>query len=184
MAAGFRSQAKAFRAATQKGGKVKSMPTTLGGKLVSPLQGIAILVPPLTYLVAIPLNGGIQPVFIARWSLPDFGFGTDTVGLVRLAACLGLTGLCKMYTGAIRSLDQSFRSIGVRERPKLASSGPYGIVRHPLASIALMQELVFAVISRNSIPVYAFGICDIALVVKTPIEEELADRVRSHEYLE
>ena len=65
----YRTREK-LKVANEQGGPIKSTPTSLVGKLVTPVHAAAMFLPPLAYLIAVPLNGGVQPSFISRFSLP------------------------------------------------------------------------------------------------------------------
>ncbi|EJC99316.1 uncharacterized protein FOMMEDRAFT_142877 [Fomitiporia mediterranea MF3/22] len=163
--------------AEEKGGRIKSMPTSLVGKLVTPVHAAAIILPAVTYLVAVPLNGCVQPQFITRFALPNFGLSQDVVNLLRIASCVGLIGTWQLFTHCVGLLKNSgtYHSVGVREKPKLISSGPFAVVRHPLYSCALLQELILAGMTWNYIPLYAFSVCALAFAAKAPIEESLME---------
>ncbi|KAG1772324.1 hypothetical protein EDD22DRAFT_947448 [Suillus occidentalis] len=73
-------------------------------------------------------------------------------------------------------LGTQWHPIGVhtrREKPKLVQTGPYAVVRHPLYTCVLIQELLFALVSWSYAPLVALSITASAFVVKMPIEEDL-----------
>jgi len=65
--------------------------------------------------------------------------------------------------------------IGVRERPKIVSSGPYHYVRHPLYSCVLGLELSLSLMCFSYIPLYAFATSVVALALKIPVEEKIIE---------
>ncbi|EJC98041.1 uncharacterized protein FOMMEDRAFT_143515 [Fomitiporia mediterranea MF3/22] len=176
-AAAFHVGRNSMKVAAEKGGQIKSMPTSLVGKIVSPIHAAGMMLPVITYLVAVPLNGCAQPGFISRFALPNFRLSEDVVNLLRVASTVGLIGTWKLLMQTVSLLGKSgtFHHIGVRERPKLVTSGPFAVVRHPLYTCALLQNLVLAGLIWNYIPLYALAICGVAFAVKVPIEENLME---------
>ncbi|KAL5524576.1 hypothetical protein ACEPAF_9716 [Sanghuangporus sanghuang] len=177
---------KTMKDAAEKGGPVKSLPTTRIGKLITPIHAAAIFIPPVTYLIAVPLNGGVQPGFISRFALPKFHLNDTAINVLRVVGVVGLAVGWKLLTSARDALGQSFHFIGVREKPKIVSTGPYAVVRHPLYSSALAQQLAFSVMFWNYIPLASFAVIAAAFVVKIPIEESLieTDPAVGPEYVE
>ena len=104
---------EAFKNAEEKGGPLKTTPTTLVGKLITPFHGSVVMLPTLAYIIVVPLNMGVQPSFMKYWSLPSFEMEKSTVLLWRLAACLGLVGTWGAYSWWLNSIGQSYHGIGV-----------------------------------------------------------------------
>ena len=148
---------KGLKEADEKGGPIKSMPTTLIGKLVTPIHAAAIVIPAVAYLTIVPLSGGLQPEIISRFSLPKFDLGETAINVLRLVGCAGLAATYKLFSASRSVLGQSFHHIGVsphrsfhyslvtlsirslkqvREKPKIVSTGPYAVIRHPLYTYA------------------------------------------------
>ncbi|KAL5520059.1 hypothetical protein ACEPAG_1719 [Sanghuangporus baumii] len=177
---------KAMEAAAEKGGPVKSLPTTRIGKLITPIHAAAIIIPPVTYLIAVPLNGGVQPGFISRFALPKLHLNDNTINVLRVAGVAGSIVGWKLIGSFLDTLGQSFHFIGVREKPKIVSTGPYAVVRHPMYSGALAQLLALSVMFWNYIPLVSFAVTAAAFAVKIPIEENLieTDPVVGPEYVE
>ncbi|EJC98042.1 uncharacterized protein FOMMEDRAFT_24068 [Fomitiporia mediterranea MF3/22] len=176
-AAAFYVGRNSMKVAEEKGGQIKSMPKTFLGKLVTSIHAIGMMLPVVTYLIAVPLNGCAQPDFISRFALPNFGLGQDSVYLLRIASAVGLIGTWKLFRQCVDLLGNSgtYHQIGVRERPKLITSGPFAVVRHPLYTCALLQNLILTGMTWNYIPLYALAIITIAFAIKAPIEESLME---------
>ncbi|EJC98043.1 uncharacterized protein FOMMEDRAFT_129995 [Fomitiporia mediterranea MF3/22] len=171
----IRNARKMWAIANANGGPLKSDATTLVGKLLTPLHGSAFFLPVLTYLIAIPLNKGVQPEFITHWALPDFGLQKETINLIRMSACASLAISYKAVTKSISLLRHSFHGIGVREKSRIVSTGLFSVVRHPAYATALLGEFGVVVMFWNYAPLLSFAICAVVFVMKIPIEEELLE---------
>ena len=117
--------AECFRSAAEKGGGIKPKPTPLLAKLVLPVPALMILPTVLTYLISVPLNGEVRPTFVKRWTLPDFGLSAESINMLKMAGCLSLVGTWNFFTYSMDLLQ-------VREKPKLVSTGPYGIYAYAI----------------------------------------------------
>ena len=104
---------KGLKEADEKGGPIKSMPTTLIGKLVTPIHAAAIVIPAVAYLTIVPLSGGVQPEIISHFSLPKFDLGETAINVLRLVGCAGLAATYKLFSASRSVLGQSFHHIGV-----------------------------------------------------------------------
>ncbi|KAG8757753.1 hypothetical protein FRC12_010173 [Ceratobasidium sp. 428] len=75
---------------------------------------------------------------------------------------------------ALKHLGSQWNYMGVRERPKLIKTGPYGIVRHPMYSYAMALEVCFAGMFWNWIPLVVLGGAMVpAFALKIPMEEKV-----------
>src|SRR5882762_565198 len=54
-------------------GPVVRSPTSLTGRIITPIHGASTVVPTLVYFVSVIANGLVQPGWIQRWRLPDIG---------------------------------------------------------------------------------------------------------------
>ncbi|KDQ62294.1 hypothetical protein JAAARDRAFT_54268 [Jaapia argillacea MUCL 33604] len=157
--------------AKAEAGEIKSMPRSPWGVRATYLHAIAAFVPTLVYTGAVALNGFAQPTW-----MEDFGFSQsisvgEKAGL-RTIACIANLGLWKLWDGVYKHIGTQLAPIGVREKPRLVKTGPYGYVRHPIYSLVLVQELLFSVMFWSWIPLAACGVIAIAFAVKIPIEEQ------------
>lgn len=109
----FFGNRKGLKEAREKGGSIKTMPTTRIGKLVTPIHAAAMIIPPVAYLIIIPFNGGVQPGFISRFGLPKFGLGDTAINVLRVVGCAGLVLAGKILTASRSALGQSFHFVGV-----------------------------------------------------------------------
>jgi hypothetical protein len=109
---------KSLASATAKGGEIKRMPTSLLGKIVTPIHGAAILLSPALYLGSLPFYGFRQPEWFERTALPDswlaeLGLGETGKAVVKLVS-MGVTiWLSKIAQKTIEQLDKQFHFIGV-----------------------------------------------------------------------
>ncbi|KAF8442108.1 hypothetical protein L210DRAFT_3535795 [Boletus edulis BED1] len=141
-----------------RGGRIRpeSIPSTFLGRIITPIQDIAIFIPPLVYVGALTLNRFQQPEWIAR-----FAFSTEMID----------------------STQKNALSVR-REKSRVVKTGPYTWVRHPIYSSVLLQEALWCIMFWSYIPLVALGITAAALAIKMPIEESLiqTDDVVGDEY--
>ena len=103
-----------MKLANEKGGEIKRWPTSIIGKLVTPVHGIATIAAPAIYLVTMPFTGFKQPEFFENTALPDFAeLGEVGKVVVRFAAGVAMACLFRIGTKAIDHLDKQFHYIGV-----------------------------------------------------------------------
>ncbi|KAG0704282.1 hypothetical protein DFH29DRAFT_1078445 [Suillus ampliporus] len=159
--------------AKAEAGPIRTMPTSIIGKVVSPIQGLASFVLPLTYMLCIIFNLFTQPAWMQRMSLPRNYFRYETEIVLRVAACASTFVLLKFVGLAFTHLGNQWHVIGRREKPKVVQTGPYAVVRHPLYAIVLIQQVLFAVMFWSYVPLVGLGITAGAFVFKMPIEEDL-----------
>ena len=141
----------AVKRAETEGGSVVKLPTSVAGRIVTPIHAAAAAVPALVYLGSVVINGLEQPDWMQRWRLPYIGIGEEA--WLRTAACAASLGLSAATGATINYLGKQWHYIGVsiyseliirpnldtlhicpqlREKPSIVSTGPYGIVRHPI----------------------------------------------------
>jgi len=178
----FTALASIFKEGSARGnreaGPVKTMPKSRVAALSLPVHALGYFLPPIVYVGtvfvrAIMRRGSGQPAWMRAWSLP--AVGPEDRAVLRIASCalfLGITGL--MAWGG-RVLGAQWHAIGVRERPKLVSSGPYSVVRHPMYTLVLVEEVLLTVMTWNYVPLVALLVTASAFAVKMPFEEQLME---------
>ncbi|KAG1720344.1 hypothetical protein EDB19DRAFT_1918040 [Suillus lakei] len=165
-------------------GPIRSTPTSFIGKIVSPMHGPSIFIPPVTYIICVTFNRFAQPAWMQRMSLPDDYFQHETEVGLRIAA-YALTFVVLEFSGrTFKHLGNQRHAIGRRKKPKVVQTGPYAVVRHPLYMSALIQGVLFALMFWSYAPIVGLGITAGAFAVKMPIEEDLImnDPVMAGEY--
>ncbi|KAG6372205.1 hypothetical protein JVT61DRAFT_7998 [Boletus reticuloceps] len=155
-----------------RGGRIRpdSMPSTFLGRFITPIQDIAIFIPPLVYVGALTLNRFQQPEWMAR-----FAFSTEMIDATQrnalsVVACAASFALRSFLDSAFKHLGDQWHAIGRREKPRVVKTGPYAWVRHPVYSSVLLQEALWCIMFWSHIPLVALGITAAALAVKMPIE--------------
>ncbi|KAE9405858.1 hypothetical protein BT96DRAFT_915812 [Gymnopus androsaceus JB14] len=174
-----RNQRKWFSKSENEGGKITTGPTTLIGRLVTPIHVCAIMAVPVSYLAAVFLNQMEQPEWYAQTSLEnvlDMNVGIGPLAWIRTAAAVGTLGTIWCHGIVLRELGKQFHYIGVREKANVVSTGPYAVVRHPMYTTFLGQLALLSVAYWSWIPLVSLGICAGAFAYKMPIEEELIEQ--------
>ena len=110
----------AIQHANKDAGAVIRSPTSLIGRIVSPIHSAAITIPTVVYLGSVVVNGFVQPAWIQRWRLPEIGIGEEA--WVRTAACVVALGISRLTGATFNSLGKQFHYIGVS--PVYAKVGP------------------------------------------------------------
>lgn len=101
--------------AESKGGRVRpeSMPPTFLGRIIIPIHGLAILIPPLTYVGALVLNRFQPPEWLTK-----FAFSTEMIdpswrNTSRVVACLASFALRSLTNSTFKHLGDQWHPIGV-----------------------------------------------------------------------
>jgi len=157
--------------AQAEGGPIVKEPTSFVGRYITPIHGVSVIVPVFAYLGSVVLNGFNQPEWLQRWRLP-YQIGVREAW-VRTAACVAALVLSGTMKHVFDYLGKQFHYIGLREKPNVVTTGPYAIVRHPLYSVILAQQVAWAVMFWSYIPIIALSITAMAFAVKIPIEEQI-----------
>ncbi|KAF9223285.1 hypothetical protein BS17DRAFT_781622 [Gyrodon lividus] len=158
-----------------KGGHIRqeSMPTSFLGRIISPIHGLAFLLPPAVYVGGVVLNGFRQPDWMAKFALSGNVMGLEWRNALRLVACSATLSLRRITARAFDHLGEQWHVIGRREKPRVVQTGPYALVRHPLYATVLIQEALWSIMFWSCVPLFALGITAGALAIKMPIEESL-----------
>ncbi|KAG2127848.1 hypothetical protein BD769DRAFT_1667906 [Suillus cothurnatus] len=138
--------------AEAEAGSIRTTPSSFIGKIITPLHGLSIYIPPITYILCVPFNRFVQPAWMQRMSLPNTYFKHES------------------QRTHIAYLGNQWHAIGRREKPRVVQTGPYAVVRHPLYTSVLIQGLLFTLMSWSYVPLVALGITASAFAVKMPIE--------------
>ncbi|KAG9114909.1 hypothetical protein FRC07_007590 [Ceratobasidium sp. 392] len=164
-----------FKAKVEReaGKPVTMSPTfTRKAQAITGIHALGLFVPALTFLIAVPANRFVTPTWLTRTALPpvpslEVYYGTRIVG------CVGAVSLGVAMIRAFKALGSQWNYLGVRERPKLVKAGPYSVVRHPMYSLAMLEEVFMAMMFWNWIPLAALGgILIPAFAAKMPMEED------------
>ncbi|KAG2039634.1 hypothetical protein BDR03DRAFT_859716 [Suillus americanus] len=159
--------------ADAEAGSIRTTPTSFIGKIISPIHGLSIIIPPVTYVLCVPFNSFVQPAWMQRMSLPNTYFKHENQVGLRVAACAATFVLIRFSGHTFTHLGNQWHAIGRREKPRVVQTGPYAVVRHPLYTGVLIQGLLFTLMSWSYAPLVGLGIVAGAFAVKMPIEEGL-----------
>ncbi|KAG1745836.1 uncharacterized protein EDB91DRAFT_1049711 [Suillus paluster] len=160
--------------AEAEAGSIRTMPSSFISKVVSPIHGIASFISPVTYMLCVTFNRFTQPAWMQRMSLPNSYMTHDSEVVLRVAACASTVLLLRFIALTFKHLGNQWHADrGAREKPKVVQTGPYAVVRHPLYTDVLIQDMLFAVMFWSYAPLVGLGITAAAFAVKMPIEEEL-----------
>ncbi|CAE6490345.1 unnamed protein product [Rhizoctonia solani] len=159
----------------KEAGPIKSMPPGKQGQLVSATHALGLFGPIAAFVFSFPFTGFRVPGWLARTSLPVIENQGLYIGL-RLGACAAT--FAGVYAAKItfRHLGSQWGAIGVRERPKIVKTGPYGVVRHPGYFIAMAEQLLLIPMFWNWIFAPAFVLTSIAFAIKMPMEEKVIEK--------
>ncbi|KAG8715657.1 hypothetical protein FRC08_010292 [Ceratobasidium sp. 394] len=164
-----------YRASVEReAGPVKSMPPGKQGQLVSAVHGLGLFIPMGAFVFSLPFAKFWTPKWLAAMSLPVLDSHELYVGL-RLAGCVGALLEAAVARDLYKHLGSQWAAIGVRERPKVVKTGPYGIVRHPGYALTMLQELLFIPMFWNWIFAPAFVVTALGFAAKMPIEEKVIE---------
>ncbi|KAF8124752.1 hypothetical protein EV363DRAFT_1353578 [Boletus edulis] len=161
-----------------RGGRIRpeSMPSTFLGRIISPIHGLAIFIPPLVYVGALTLNRFQQPEWMAR-----FAFSTEMIdsaqrSALRVVACAASFALRSFSDSTFKHLGDQWHTIGRREKSRVVKTGPFAWVRHPGYSSVLLQEALWCIMFWSYIPLVALGITAAVFAIKMPIEESVIQK--------
>ncbi|CAE6492376.1 unnamed protein product [Rhizoctonia solani] len=158
----------------KEAGPIKSMPPGNQGQLISATHGLGLFVPIAAFVFSLPFTGFRVPGWLAKTSLPTIENQALYLGL-RLGACAAT--FAEVYGAKVTfgHLGSQWGAIGVRERPKIVKTGPYGIVRHPGYFLAMTEQLILIPMFWNWVFAPAFVLTSIAFAVKMPMEEKVME---------
>lgn len=159
--------------ANAEAGSIRVAPKSLIGKIISPIHGLSISIPPVTYILCVTFNRFVQPAWMQRMSLPNTYFNHEIEVGLRVAACAATFVLLRSTARTMTLLGNQWSTIGRREKSRLVQTGAYAVVRHPGYASVLIQGFLFAVMSWSYAPLVALSITAGAFAVKMPIEEDL-----------
>ncbi|KAF8442102.1 hypothetical protein L210DRAFT_3611662 [Boletus edulis BED1] len=161
-----------------RGGRIRpeSMPSTFLGRIISPIHGLAIFIPPLVYVGALTLNRFQQPEWMARFAFSTEMIDSTQRSALRVVACAASFALKSLTDSAFQHLGDQWHAIGRREKPRIVKTGPYAWIRHPGYSSVLLQEALWCIMFWSHISIVALGITAAAFAIKMPIEESLIQK--------
>ena len=104
-------KATARRAETE-GGSIVKMPTSVVGRIVTPIQIASFVVPTVVYFASVVTNRMVQPAWMQRWRLPlEVSVGQEA--WLRTAACLAAFGMLRAMSATFGYLGKQYHYIGV-----------------------------------------------------------------------
>ncbi|KAG2057816.1 hypothetical protein BDR06DRAFT_877401 [Suillus hirtellus] len=159
--------------ANAEAGPVRVTPTSFIGKIITPIHALSIFVPPVTYILCVTFNRFAQPAWMQRMSLPDTYFKHENEVGLRVAACAATFMVIRFGARVLTHLGSQWHLIGRREKSRIIQTGPYAVVRHPLYTSALIQGLLFTLMTWSYAPLVGLGITTGASAVKVLVEEDL-----------
>ncbi|KAG2747008.1 hypothetical protein P692DRAFT_201611210 [Suillus brevipes Sb2] len=168
------SRARAIAAvAKAESGAIRTSPTTLIGRIVTPIHLATSSISSMTYVLCIAGNMFKQPAWMQCMSLSNDYFQQETKVALRIAACASTFVLLRFVGRTFTHLGNQWHVIGRREKPRVVQTGPFAVVRHPLYTQMLMQQALAAVMFWSYAPLVGLGIIAGAFTIKIPIEEDL-----------
>ncbi|KAF9223284.1 hypothetical protein BS17DRAFT_781620 [Gyrodon lividus] len=169
-----------------KGGRIRpeSLPTSLLGRIISPIFGYSFVATPAVYVGVVVLNGFRQPDWMEKFAISNEIVGLEWRNALKVVACSATFALKLVAAHVLDHLAEQWHIIGRREKPRVVQTGPYALVRHPLYAAVLAQEVMWSIMFWSCIPLFVLGITVGALAIKMPIEESLIqqDEVIREEY--
>ncbi|KAH0831941.1 hypothetical protein J3R83DRAFT_12826 [Lanmaoa asiatica] len=164
----------------------ETTPRSLLDKFVFPIQALSALLPPAVYCTAVAFNNFQQPAWMLKFALPGDIVRTEWKTPLRLVACAAGLSLKFAFDRILSHSDERWRMIGRREKPKLTQTGPYAVVRHPMYSVMLLQQVFYSVMYWSYVPLASLGVLAGVFAIKMPIEEKAAqeDDVIGNDYTE
>lgn len=98
-----------------KGGRIRpeSMPPTFLGRIITPIHGLAIFIPPLTYVGALVLNRFQPPEWMARFAFSAEMMDSTWTNVSRVVACVASFALRSLTNSAFNHLGDQWHAIGV-----------------------------------------------------------------------
>ncbi|KIJ64445.1 hypothetical protein HYDPIDRAFT_90192 [Hydnomerulius pinastri MD-312] len=162
----------------EKGGRIRpeTMPTSFLGRVISPIHGLATFVPPVAFILGVTLNSFKQPDWMLKMALPDDIVQPEVKTALRLATCVASLAMKIVMDRTFNTLGEQWHVIGRREKPRVVQSGPYAVVRHPMYSSVLFQEILYSVMFWSYAPLVGLSITASAFAIKMPIEEGMIQK--------
>lgn len=111
------AHARSILKAGKKAGNMKTMPTSLLGRLVTPFHSLVQLIPPATYVVAVAYNSLEQPPWMEDMAFPmeaDLAVGVGGKAMIRTLASLALVLWTRYNRVVLNHLGDEWHYIGVR----------------------------------------------------------------------
>jgi hypothetical protein len=100
--------------ANAEAGSIRTTPTSFIGKIISPIHGLSISIPPVTYILCVTFNRFVQPAWMQRMSLPNTYFNHEIEVGLRVAACVATFVLIRLTGRTMTHLGNQWHAIGVR----------------------------------------------------------------------
>lgn len=169
--------------ATDTAGPIQARAYNQAGLFLTMIHACMISLPPLVYILLVPLNGLQKPSWIADYNLPGSG---ASVTLIRLLTCAASVYWIPSLAGdTTKELGTNFSPFGLREKPTVVTSGAYAHVRHPIYQGALLTHIICAIMFWSLIPLFTLTVNFVVFAIKAPLEErqllEHPDTRRSYE---
>ena len=102
-----------MRQAEAEGGEIKDRPTSILGRLITPIHGVAFTVTPVLYLAGVLSNRMQQPEWYERTSL-DIQLSVGALAWTRTAAAaIALFGGVWLHEIILKAIGKQFHFIGV-----------------------------------------------------------------------
>ncbi|KAG2155881.1 uncharacterized protein EDB93DRAFT_1262596 [Suillus bovinus] len=159
--------------ANAEAGPIRTTPSSLIGKIITPIHALSVLTPPVTYILCVTFNRLAQPAWMLRMSLSNTYFTHEIEVGLRVAACAATFVLNGFTRRAFTHLGNQWHLIGRREKSRIVQTGPYAIVRHPLYTSVLIQGLLFTLMTWSYAPLVGSAIATGLSAVKLLVEEDL-----------
>jgi len=98
-----------------KGGRVRpeSMPPTFLGRIISPIHGLAIFLPPMIYVSTLILNRFEPPEWMARFAFSAEMLDSTWRNTLRVVACAASFALRSFTARIFEHLGDQWHAIGV-----------------------------------------------------------------------
>lgn len=106
--------------ADKDGGAIRTLPNTITGRLVTPIHGLAVALPPVVYFLSVAANGFDQPQWMEPLTFPieaDLAAGVGGKAALRTLASLALFASTRVMDFILKFLDTQFHYIGVELMP-------------------------------------------------------------------
>ncbi|KAF9058545.1 hypothetical protein BDP27DRAFT_563531 [Rhodocollybia butyracea] len=171
-------QRKMLAKSEKEGGEIIASPTTLVGRLVTPLHAIPTIATPVLYLAGVFSNKMQQPEWYTRSAL-DIPMNAQMKSWTRIAAALGFVATIWWHSAIMKALGKQLHYIAPRKNGEVVSSGPFSVIRHPIYIMALVQLGLLSVAYWSWFPLISMVVCASAFVYKIPVEEQLIEQTES-----
>jgi len=174
------SLARSAKVADAGAGPVKKMPPSRWTNPMLISQSASSAIPAIVFIGGVLANGFEQPEWLRKLSLPGdienvHSEDGRVIAAVRLLAYIASAGVAWLSAKVLDTLGANWHGIGIREKPKLVSTGPYSYVRHPLYTTVLAQELLWGLAFWSYLPLISLPITATIFAIKMPIEEKLIE---------